>query len=62
MRGSVGSRVGAGTAGGWVVVGLGFEGREEGWETVFSDWFAEGSGCHGVSPGVEEVDIKASCS
>ena len=39
--------VGARAAGGWVVVGLGFQRGEEGGEAVFGDGFAGGKGRHG---------------
>lgn len=38
--------VGARAAGCRVVVGLGFQGGEEGGEAVFGDGFAGGEGCH----------------
>lgn len=39
-------RVGTGSAGGGVVVGLGFEGGKEGGEAVFGDGAAGWDGCH----------------
>ena len=40
------------------MVGLGFEGGEEAWETVFGDGFAERSGCHGVGAEMRRCGIQ----